>query len=137
VAAAKHRHDSEEWMSVHRACRSVERTDDIKTLMRAIHAQTRKLSLQSDQRQYNLARVQEITQVMVSKRSTKHNIAQWEKNQDPSVYAEEPYEFTPQFPDNYLHVLECDDITIASNIERIQNLAGVSVTLICAAASHP
>jgi hypothetical protein len=34
-------------------------------------------------------------------------------------------------------VLECDDITIASSIDRIDGLAGVSVTPICAAASRP
>jgi hypothetical protein len=34
-------------------------------------------------------------------------------------------------------VLECDDITIASNIDRIDGLDGVSVALICAAATHP
>ena len=105
--------------------------------MRLIHAQTRKVSLKSDQKRYNLARIQEIVQIVVNQRKVSSSMNQWEKNQDPHEHKEEPENFTPRFPEKYLHVLECDDITIASNIDRIEGLDGVSVALICAAAAHP
>ena len=58
VAATNSRHDHYEWMAVYRECKQQNRYDDIQTLMRLIHAQTRKVSLQSDQKRYNLARIQ-------------------------------------------------------------------------------
>jgi hypothetical protein len=88
VAAANSRHDPEEWMAVYHECKRANRCDDIQTLMRLIHAQTRKVSLQNDQQRYNLARVQQIVPVAVSQRKASESMKQWEKNQDPEEYAE-------------------------------------------------
>jgi hypothetical protein len=53
------------------------------------------------------------------------------------VFSEEQKDFSPLFPEGYVHVLECDEVTIASNFDKIENIQGANVTLICEAATRP
>ena len=136
MSAKKISHDDEEWVNVYHACRAQGTEKDVRNLMRLIYAQTSMLNTNNNL--YTFVRVGDTIEMRASKDANAYPIQQWRRNQDPhSPYMETREDFTPELPLGWLHVVECDSITIAMNVDQVKNVEDAHVTLVCSCTDHP
>ena len=136
IAAMTDKHNHDEWATVYQACCDQEHYDDVKTLLRLIYAQTRRLNDKNER--YIFARVHETIEARVPRAHVVGNINQWVKNQSPKwAESDITLTFTPKLKDGLVHVVECDSISIVADVREIKNLDNAHVTLVCASNGHP